>query len=1340
MPLNTNLNVAPFFDDYNANNEYYRVLFRPGVAVQARELTQVQSILQNQFENFGNWAFKNGDIVSGCSITDDPQLDFVRLNDYVNGTTTTPDLTTWANLYVRSVSSNLTAGILFANNGQSTNYPNTNTLYLKYKNTSTGGNKVFTNNETLQIIYPSNGAVVATINSYSNSTAGQNTVDQAHGIHVDAGIVYLNGVFVNVLTPTYGIVNAHGTYAANNLVGFQLSESVVGENQDTTLLDNSLGYPNQNAPGAWRLKLTPTLVSIDPTTANTAGFNPITSYNYGRIVNKNQSSANLYSIVGDAIAQKVYDEAGNYVINPFIVDTVTSTTGDSIINAPNANSMIGRINPGRGYAQGYPVGYDITQYVNPLRRGIDLQTNLQQNITFSYGNYFVLNEVAGSFDFTKAQTVTLYDQPQQAITNRYFNTLTPTGNAIGTAYARCFSYNNGVQGSNTATYLLHVFNVVMNTGKNVNQVKSVYYSSGSTKGVGDLYSPFKAGSNAKQLYNFGYRGLVNLRDSSNNIHTEYIYRNKISATMNTSGDLTYTISGGGSGGTNIDQLPYGIGTLSDLDAASFNLIATATVDSSALTGTVGISSTTTTVTGSGGTSFNTQFNLYDTIKITNSSATMIRTVVSVSGASSMVVDAPFGVTETGDTYYKTYRSGKIIPIQQNTTGPQSNVQVTNSTSFSINTQEIPSSSLSVDVVFDVQRTVASPATKAIKKRRFVKLNIANNAAGPKGPWCLGFSDIHQVRNVYGSLDGTYSANNADITNLFTYDTGQKDTHYDLGYLYPTSGFDATVANTLLVELDYFLPNTSPGVGFFTVESYPIDDTNTANNNAIRTMDVPLYVDTGGFKNTLRDFLDFRTPSAIAAADTGNLTYDSNNNPTSASITTAVSSATVNPANTLTLSVPTAGLNVPSYGKNLQTDYTFYLARKDLVYITPDNNLHIKEGVSSTSPQDPLFPDNSMALAVLNIPPYPSLTSDQVDQLYPVNQLSTTLIRDTSLSVSTKSVTNRRYTMKDIGTLDHRVTNLEYYVSLSTLEQKTTAMTITDANGLNRFKNGIFADPMNDFVNSDVSNPEWALALDRKEAIGRPSITREVVNIDFDTISSSNVTKTGTAITLPYTEKSHLPQPFSTGIRSAAHVSQAWNGSCIIIPPLDNHEDIKNTGSINITVDTSSPWENFAKSPFNSVYGDWRTTQVMTEKVVTEGAVDNKIVDVGNLGLFVDWTRDNQGRLVSAGSQATALARLQAQFPNVQWGNISYNITYVSDVRLKRNISFIGKLINGLNVYKYRYLWSDIFYVGVMAQEVQKIIPDAVVYGADGYMKVNYGKVGVPFLTWNQFQNINNFAV
>ena len=63
MPQNTNLNIAPYFDDFDKANNFYRVLFRPGYPIQARELTTLQSLMQNQVESFGTHMFKDGSMV-----------------------------------------------------------------------------------------------------------------------------------------------------------------------------------------------------------------------------------------------------------------------------------------------------------------------------------------------------------------------------------------------------------------------------------------------------------------------------------------------------------------------------------------------------------------------------------------------------------------------------------------------------------------------------------------------------------------------------------------------------------------------------------------------------------------------------------------------------------------------------------------------------------------------------------------------------------------------------------------------------------------------------------------------------------------------------------------------------------------------------------------------------------------------------------------------------------------------------------------------------------------------------------------------------------------------------
>jgi hypothetical protein len=74
----------------------------------------------------------------------------------------------------------------------------------------------------------------------------------------------------------------------------------------------------------------------------------------------------------------------------------------------------------------------------------------------------------------------------------------------------------------------------------------------------------------------------------------------------------------------------------------------------------------------------------------------------------------------------------------------------------------------------------------------------------------------------------------------------------------------------------------------------------------------------------------------------------------------------------------------------------------------------------------------------------------------------------------------------------------------------------------------------------------------------------------------------------------------------------------------------------------------------------------------------------------------------------------------------------SDIRLKRDITRVERLPNGLDLYRYRYLWSDIPYVGVMAQDVASLDPAAVVRGADGYLRVNYARLGLRLQTWDEW--------
>jgi hypothetical protein len=1191
MPLKTDFNVAPYNDDYDETKNFHRMLFRPATAVQARELTQLQTILQNQIERFGNYVFKSGDIVTGCSITDVNSLPYVRLHDYqTNGYGL--DVTTLTDALVVDPQSNLQARVLVSTAGVATNYPNTKTIYVSYINTGANGEMTFANSANLSFYHlPNTGAnatAFATVNTFSNSVANTFKIGNAHAISVDAGIIYINGHFVRVLNPTIGLVNPYDQYAGNSVVGFALTETIITENQDDSLFDNALGYSNENAPGAHRLKLVPELVTYDANVAASIDkFHPIATYNYGALITTSTSTSNIHSVINEAIAQRTYEESGNYVVNPFVIDTVTSLPGNSVVSALDSNSVLGRIGPGIGYSQGNRVELQKTSYIN-MRRGIDTDVKEAQQITFNYGGFLQLNETAGSFDFAKAQQVTLYDTYQRAVTNRQFTSLSPSGNAIGTAMARCFTHTSGIPGTNTAVYILHIFNVAISNGYNVSQIASVYYSNGSVKGVGDVYNNGGVISSAlkDQLYSFGVSGIKNLRDSSNNNNTQYTYRAKTSTTMATNGAIVVTLPASAPGG--VDILPYGSGIQSDGEASSFIVAPTANVDTSALTGTVTINTDNNSVIGSS-TTFNADFFPGALIKV----GSTVRSVSVVTNNTFMTVDAPFAANAAGQTYYKSYLAGKILPLNSILNG--SYVNVTNSTSFTINTSQAPASGLNVDVTYDVLRTSASPAAKVINKHRFVKIDTTSK---PNGPWCLGFADVHRINAVYGAATNTYTTAGTDVMNYVVFDSGQTDTHYGLGYLYPRSGYNVSGTPYLLVDLDYFSANTSPGVGFFTVESYPIDDVDTSNTNAIQTKDIPLYIDESGAKIPLRDRVDFRPYATNTANNTG--VVDTAN---ATQVTTAISYATFNPSTNVAFSTPAGGLNVPSYGKNFQADFTTYLPRKDLIYLAPSGSIKVKEGLSKLAPQTPLYPESAMVIGVVNMQPFPSLSTDQVDELAAVNRTSIRLCRDTGSKVSITLVPNKRYTMNDIGKLDQRITNLEYYTQLTMLEKQAKDMTVTDINGLDRFKNGIFVDPFSSFSLSDISNPEFSIAIDSKKGVARPKIIREVINLKFNQSASTNVQLTGRILTLPYTSIEYIVQPFATKYRSAAHVAYAWNGTLQLMPSYTNHMDVHQTGSMSLTFDSSRPWEEFASSPMSYSWGDWRTTTETASSTVVTGSVE-----------------------------------------------------------------------------------------------------------------------------------------
>ena len=135
MPISTDLSVSPYFDDFDVTKDFNKILFRPGVAVQARELNQLQTILQKQIERFGDNIFKKGTIIDGCQITLKDSYPYIKLKD--NQTDGAPvNVNQLVGYYVKDTANvaPLIATIENVEDGFEAQSPDLKTIFVRYLN------------------------------------------------------------------------------------------------------------------------------------------------------------------------------------------------------------------------------------------------------------------------------------------------------------------------------------------------------------------------------------------------------------------------------------------------------------------------------------------------------------------------------------------------------------------------------------------------------------------------------------------------------------------------------------------------------------------------------------------------------------------------------------------------------------------------------------------------------------------------------------------------------------------------------------------------------------------------------------------------------------------------------------------------------------------------------------------------------------------------------------------------------------------------------------------------------------------------------------------------------
>lgn len=179
-----------------------------------------------------------------------------------------------------------------------------------------------------------------------------------------------------------------------------------------------------------------------------------------------------------------------------------------------------------------------------------------------------------------------------------------------------------------------------------------------------------------------------------------------------------------------------------------------------------------------------------------------------------------------------------------------------------------------------------------------------------------------------------------------------------------------------------------------------------------------------------------------------------------------------------------------------------------------------------------------------------------------------------LAVQVNIKTDRGYTMHDIGQLDARISRLEYYTVLNALALDTQTTSVRDATGtIERFKNGIFADPFNDFTLSNIQDPEFSIAISSSQSIARPTFKQLLREFTLQPSTSTGVKYGGRLLTLDYTTEKFGGNEYATTYRNATESNWNFRGYCYLFPNFDNTADVTQGVPQNINIDIASSFQN-----------------------------------------------------------------------------------------------------------------------------------------------------------------------
>ena len=1270
MPQQTNLNISPYYDDFDRSNNYHRVLFKPGFPVQARELTSLQSIMQNQIEQFGSHMFKEGTVVIPGGVTYDGNYFAVRLDPTHLGTDIEVYISSLVGKRIKGETSGITAKIVnyvLASKSISSDP----TLYVKYLSPGPSGSFDFFQDSELLLLEEPVVYGNTTLNTGSSiaSTISQDAGLSGSAASIQSGVYFVRGSFVRVNQQTL-ILDQYNNKPFYR-VGLQVVEKAVNAKEDPTLYDNAKGFSNYAAPGADRLKIELVLAKKDTGDFEDTDFIELIRVRAG-VIEKQINRDSQYNLIRDYFAKRTFDESGDYTTTPFfinVLDSLNDRMGSEGIyyatestrqgNTPNDDLACVRVSPGTAYVKGYE--FQTMGETIDCEKPRSTSEKIEESFSFRLGNKIKLNGVSGITTFRN--TIDL----QSGISSE----------KIGDAKVYNFGLADAKYKNNSTEFDAYLYDVQLYTKLFVNDnvsndevIKSAYVegaesgatgytiaagAGSSTITVTQVSGHFQAGERISFRSNENLSRVVdkviayNINDVENVQQSNTFYGKKVlnQAVPYNIGDSDVRITTGGvctSTGKTFERFKPGdviIYYRSNQSLPNRNVVSVVANDGSSMT-VVALTTNPDLFTGSlpgstfegriwkgeGGLTNEDNSGLYlplprrhiSDIDFTGAQLLVSEQVTSEStdgngvlvvNTSSISIDDINFVAFDQERYQVQYDDGEIAVINE------SQVVVTDSV-LTINGLKFSETGIKVNVT--VAKSNIKNKIKEYKRSQEIqiayssKAESGSNAGGsvddgltPSGLYgirvqdeeiCLNWPDVSEVVAVYESLD-----KNTPILDKLIFSS--TDPIFQNAIVGEAIVGENTNAVAQIVSVD--AGNSSLSIVYKTTDKFQLLETllfqesnSTATLQAVSPGKYNDVTDAFNLDKGQRDqFYDYSRllrindgyiPSRkllviinrydIPSSDTGDVftvnSYDaerfSKNVPTIGKSTTRASdtldfrprvveftpaSAAVSPFYPSNRNTIQTGNRIVTPNESSRFDYKHYFGRMDKVLLKSSGNIVVQKGEPSSNPKPPADDPSAMTLATIVWPPY----------LYATTSAQVFLID------------NRRYTMRDIGAIEDRVQNLEKVTSLSLLEQKVATLQVKDADGLDRFKSGFFADSLKsrDFV--DVSSP-----IDIDEQRGHMRPLTDLSSIDMQVLPQTQVTpesldysqdfalldekakKTGRMITLQYKETEFVSQNFATRVENLnPFLVYSYIGDLKLNPTSDNWINTHRTETLSTQV-------------------------------------------------------------------------------------------------------------------------------------------------------------------------------